>query len=325
MPGIVLPGATTVRLPALAEAGEQVPGTEVPDAGEFAAKGGAPIKEVVEVLGGHGGASRVCQPITMPDTLERSKPYATHHKYVVHPTLMIGSIVACGYGRVSVRSCRYGRPKTGWAAREPAQRRKGSADELKWAEPVARSGAGSWGSLFEALRGKLLAAVREAKEARRAAKNALGLRTELVSLHRLLRTPTARPAGQPLVYTGTTERLHGRTTLSLSARRDGNLPTQGIRGVARASSALSDGCSNVGLRLARTHHLPLESRGRRCLGKEWNLTVPERILKEAGKGYHEVSGVGDPVPPPARPVQSEVPVKIFPDQLRPACPGNCDC
>ena len=51
---------------------------------------------------------------------------------------------------------------------------KGSGAESKSAEPSDRTEVGAWGSLFEALRRKPLAAVREVKEARRETKNALG-------------------------------------------------------------------------------------------------------------------------------------------------------
>ena len=70
------------------------------------------------------------------------------------------------------------------ARAEAAQAR---AEELRWAEVVARCDAGSWKSRFEASRRKLNAAVEEAKEARRAAKDALSLRAEVSRLHKLLR------------------------------------------------------------------------------------------------------------------------------------------
>ena len=69
------------------------------------------------------------------------------------------------------------------ARAEAAQAR---AEELRWAEVAARCDAGSWKSRFEASRRKLNAAVEQAKEARRAAKNALSLQAEVVRLNKLL-------------------------------------------------------------------------------------------------------------------------------------------
>ena len=68
-----------------------------------------------------------------------------------------------------------------------AERERARAEELRWAEVAARCDAGSWKSRFEASRRKLKAAVEEAKEARRAAKDALSPRAEVARLHKLLR------------------------------------------------------------------------------------------------------------------------------------------
>ena len=59
-------------------------------------------------------------------------------------------------------------------------------EELRWAEVAARSDAGSWKSRFEASRHKRQTAVEEAKEARRAAKEALSLEAEVARLKTLL-------------------------------------------------------------------------------------------------------------------------------------------
>ncbi len=71
--------------------------------------------------------------------------------------------------------------------RERAAAAEARAEELRWAEVAARCDAGSWKSRFEASRRKLKAAVEEAKEARRAAKDALSLEAEVSRLHKLLR------------------------------------------------------------------------------------------------------------------------------------------
>ncbi len=72
-------------------------------------------------------------------------------------------------------------------ARARAEAAQARAEELRWAEVVTRCDAGSWKSRFEASRRKLNAAVEQAKEARRAAKDALSLRAEVSRLHKLLR------------------------------------------------------------------------------------------------------------------------------------------
>ena len=84
--------------------------------------------------------------------------------------------------RVSVRSCRYSGPTTGWSTREPAQRRK-SADELKWAEP----GSAHRGEERTGLAGRVGQSARIFSGRRR--------RVWL---------------GQPHVHTGSTERLPTR-------------------------------------------------------------------------------------------------------------------
>ena len=84
--------------------------------------------------------------------------------------------------RVSVRSCRYSGPTTGWSTREPAQRRK-SADELKWAEP----GSAHCGEERTGLAGRVGQSARIFSGRRR--------RVWL---------------GQPHVHTGSTERLPTR-------------------------------------------------------------------------------------------------------------------
>ena len=54
---------------------------------------------------------------------------------------------------------------------ERAEAAEARAEELKWAETAARGNARWWQSLFRTARRKRLAAVEEAKEARRAAKD----------------------------------------------------------------------------------------------------------------------------------------------------------
>ena len=69
---------------------------------------------------------------------------------------------------------------------ERAEAAEARAEELKWAEVVARSAAGSLKWQFKEARRKRLAAVEDANEARRAAKNALFLEAEVARLTRLL-------------------------------------------------------------------------------------------------------------------------------------------
>ncbi len=90
---------------------------------------------------------------------------------------------------VSVRSCRYSGPTTGWSTREPAQRRK-SADELKWAEP----GSAHCGEERTGLAGRVGQSARIFSGRRR--------RVWL---------------GQPHAHTGSTERLRA-VELSVSVR-----------------------------------------------------------------------------------------------------------
>ena len=71
-------------------------------------------------------------------------------------------------------------------ARDRAEAAEARAEALKRAELSARSKAGFWKSQFEAARRKRLAAVEESKDARRAAKDALGLRAEVARLRELL-------------------------------------------------------------------------------------------------------------------------------------------
>ena len=70
---------------------------------------------------------------------------------------------------------------------EERARAETRAEELRWAEVSARCDAGSWRSRFEASRRKLRVVVEETREARRAAKDALWLRSEVGRLHDLLR------------------------------------------------------------------------------------------------------------------------------------------
>ena len=67
-----------------------------------------------------------------------------------------------------------------------AEAAEARAEELKWAEVVARSAAGSLKWQFKEARRKRLAAVEDANAARRAAKNALFLEAEVARLTRLL-------------------------------------------------------------------------------------------------------------------------------------------
>ena len=71
-------------------------------------------------------------------------------------------------------------------ARERAEAAEARVEELKWAEVAARTEAGAWKSQFETARRKRLAAVEDANKARRAAKNALALATEVRRLNNLL-------------------------------------------------------------------------------------------------------------------------------------------
>ena len=71
-------------------------------------------------------------------------------------------------------------------ARDRAEAAEARAEALTRAELSARSKAGFWKSQFEAARRKRLAAVEESKDARRAAKDALGLRAEVARLRELL-------------------------------------------------------------------------------------------------------------------------------------------
>ena len=67
-----------------------------------------------------------------------------------------------------------------------AEAAEARAEELKWAEVAARSAAGSLKWQFKEARRKRLAAVEDANQARRAAKNALLLEAEVARLTRLL-------------------------------------------------------------------------------------------------------------------------------------------
>ena len=69
---------------------------------------------------------------------------------------------------------------------ERAEAAEARAEELKWAEVVARSAAESLKWQFKEARRKRLAAVEDANEARRAAKNALFLEAEVARLTQLL-------------------------------------------------------------------------------------------------------------------------------------------
>ncbi len=69
---------------------------------------------------------------------------------------------------------------------ERAEAAEARAEELKWAEVVARSAAESLKWQFKEARRQRLAAVEDANAARRAAKNALFLEAEVARLTRLL-------------------------------------------------------------------------------------------------------------------------------------------
>ena len=71
-------------------------------------------------------------------------------------------------------------------ARASAEAAEARAEGLKRAEVSARCEAGFWKWQFAASRRKRLAAVGQAQEARRAAKDALALRSEVARLHKLL-------------------------------------------------------------------------------------------------------------------------------------------
>ena len=71
--------------------------------------------------------------------------------------------------------------------RERAEAAEARAEELRWAEVRARSDAGSWKWRWEASRRRLRKVIAETREARRAARNALELQSEVGRLHGLLR------------------------------------------------------------------------------------------------------------------------------------------
>ena len=71
--------------------------------------------------------------------------------------------------------------------RERAEAAEARAEELRWAEVRARCEAGSWKWRWEASRRKLRAVIAETREARRAAREALALQSEVGRLHGLLR------------------------------------------------------------------------------------------------------------------------------------------
>ena len=71
--------------------------------------------------------------------------------------------------------------------RERAAAAEARAEELRWAEVRARCEAGSWKSRWEASRRKLKKVIAETREARRAARNALALQSEVGRLDGLLR------------------------------------------------------------------------------------------------------------------------------------------
>ena len=71
--------------------------------------------------------------------------------------------------------------------RERAEVAEARAEELRWAEVRARCEAGSWKWRWEASRGKLRKVIAETREARRAAREALALQSEVGRLHGLLR------------------------------------------------------------------------------------------------------------------------------------------
>jgi len=71
-------------------------------------------------------------------------------------------------------------------ARERAEAAQARAEELKWAQVTTRSAAGAWKSQFETARRKRLAAVADANQARRTARNALALAAEVRRLSNLL-------------------------------------------------------------------------------------------------------------------------------------------
>ena len=111
------------------------------------------------------------------------------------------------------------------AARERARADAAEArcEELRWAEVAARSDAGSWKSRFEASRQKRQAAVEEAKEARRAAKDALSSEAEVARLKKLLAdagVDTGKGvAVAPQRMTAQEPRAHQNTPRSRSVRQ----------------------------------------------------------------------------------------------------------
>ncbi len=76
---------------------------------------------------------------------------------------------------------------------ERAETAEARVEELRWAETVARSEAGSWKSRFEAARRKRQEADEETKRVRRVAKGALFLESEVARLTRLLRAAGVDP------------------------------------------------------------------------------------------------------------------------------------
>ena len=102
------------------------------------------------------------------------------------------------------------------------------AEELRRAEMVARSRAGSLKSQFDKNRNKLKAAVEETKEVRRAAKNALFYQAEVARLEKLLSQAGVESSKRSTIMSLRMEVFRLREALQASqARKDTTVPSSG--------------------------------------------------------------------------------------------------
>ena len=97
---------------------------------------------------------------------------------------------------------------------------------MRRAEVAARCDAGWWKSRFEASRRKLNAAVEQAKEARRAAKDALSLRAEVSRLRKLLREAGVESGGRSTIMSPRMEVARLRRAAKASQSRVETLEAQ---------------------------------------------------------------------------------------------------
>ena len=138
-----------------------------------------------------------------------------------------------------------------------AETAEARAEDLRWAEVVARTEAGSWKSRFEGSRRKRQEAVEEAKRARRAAKDALFLESEVARPTRLLRQAGVDP--------------RKRTTM-MSLRME----VERLRKAAPGAE----------IQAAEIHRL------RKALGKENDDNVRLRLLLRDTVRQYEIADVG---------------------------------